>query len=323
MGSRLLCWSALTLAGGTVGVGLKRSRQRSRPVPASTWLRLDWDQHVRDGTHPGGRLCYVDYGEGPALVLLHGMAGCWQWWLECLPELGRHYRVIAVDLPGFGESEPMDEPAEIANYAEAIAILLHSLGVERAAVAGHSMGGLVAIALAESEPDLVARLVLVGSGGVPMSERHLTSMLRLLRFAHRNMSRPAVLRLIAESPRARRTLLRGAMRDPAMMSNELAALLAPKLNAPAFADSIRASASAVRASRPEAITTPTALIWGEYDRPAPLHTARAMLELLPAGTLDVIRGVGHSPMIEAPEEFTRLLVERADFTLPATHPPTR
>lgn len=315
MGTAVVRWSAVAVSAAVVGCALARARRSTPPVDEpNAWSEVDWMSHLGDFRHQAGRLHYCDFGDGPPLVLLHGMACSWQWWLECLPELGRHHRVIAVDLPGFGDSDPLPAPAEMAGYAGAVATLLRHLGIDRAAVAGHSMGGLVALALAEESPDLVARLVLVGSGGVPMSERHLRTVLGVLRTAHRTLTRRPLLRLIASNRTARRVLLRGAMHDPGVMSDALAALVAPQLDAPAFLDAIRASATAVRTSRPEGIVTPTALIWGELDPFAPVHTAEAMLDLLPNARLDVIPGVGHSPMVEAPAEFTRLLLRGADIT---------
>lgn len=288
----------------------------------SDWGAVPWEQHVRDFEHAGGRLRYCDFGDGPPLVLLHGMACCWQWWLEVLPTLGRQHRVIAVDLPGFGDSDPLPAPAEIPQHARVVADLLDHLGLDAATVTGHSMGGLVAIALADEAPDLVSRLVLVGSGGVPMSERRLTVVLTLLRASHALFTLRPVLALLARSHTARSILLGGAMQDPAAMSDELAALVAPRLDAPAFADSIRASAAAVRASRPESIRTPTSLIWGELDPLAPLHTAEEMLRRLPDGRLEVLAGVGHSPMVEAPKAFAALLIREAELSVSSLHDTT-
>lgn len=245
------------------------------------------------------------------LVLLHGMGACWQWWLECLPALAESGRIIAVDLPGFGDSEPLPVPWTMDDQASSVLALLATLGIDRAAVAGHSMGGLVAARMAQTRADVVSRLVLVDAGGVPMSERRLRVVLRFLSLAHRNLSRPGMLSLLARSRRSRRVLLRSAMADPDTMSDRLAAVVMPRLDAPGFVPALAASARAVRASAPESIRVPTLLIWGDRDVFAPLHTAEAMLRRLPDGALSVLPGVGHSPMVEAPEQLTALLVEHA------------
>lgn len=313
---------ALAAAAGAAGAGTLLLRRSGAPRPCPSvaryrrprWAGIDWDAHLHDFAVDGARVRYLDRGEGPTLVLLHGMACCWQWWLECLPELTERFRVLAVDLPGFGDSAPLASGSSIPHQAGAVTALIDSLGIERVAVAGHSMGGLVATRIALARPELVARLVLVDAGGVPMTERRLSAVLRVLRFAHRSFTRPAVLDLLVSSRAARRLLLRGAMADPDCLSDDLAALVVPRLDAPGFADAIAASARAVRASDPAAITVPTRLIWGEKDVFAPVHTAEAMLRALPDGRLDVLPGVGHSPMVEAPGPFTRLLIEHAEHT---------
>lgn len=290
-------------------LGLTRPGGGSSIKPSGDhWTTRDWAEDERDFEYRGGRLRYLDYGAGPPVVLLHGMACCWQWWLECVPELAQSHRVVAVDAPGFGASDPLPGTTTIADHADAVAALLEDLGVSRATVVGHSMGGLTATSLASKDPGLVARLVLVDAGGVPMSERRLRSVLSVLRFAHRTFTRDSVLRLLATSRTARRVLLRGALADPDTMSDELAAVVVPRLNAPGFGDAIAASAAAVRASRPELISVPTSLIWGERDVFAPVSTAQDMLRRLPDGHLEVLAGVGHSPMVEAPREFCAVLV---------------
>lgn len=287
---------------------------RRQPKPhrsPSEWESIDWSMHTHDFEASATRLRYCDFGTGLVLILLHGMACSWQWWLECLPALGKTFRVIAVDLPGFGNSQPLSEPAELAAYADVVGELADELALGEVAVAGHSMGGLVALALTQRRPDLVSQLVLVDAGGVPMSERRLRIVLRVLRFFHGILTRTWVLNLLVKRPRLRQLMLRGAMRDPSVMSDALASVVVPLLAAPAFGDAIRASATAVRESNPESIRVPTTLIWGERDLFAPVQNARDMLARLPDGRLEVLAGLGHSPMVEAPHEFTELLVQAA------------
>ncbi len=315
---RLCCAAALMGGALAAGIAVRRTAGRA-PVASSgsqAWQEIDWSAQLRDVYHGAGRIRVLDHGQGPALVLLHGMASSWQWWLECLPELGRHFRVIALDIPGFGESDPLPSGWTMADQADAIAAVCAELGVAEATVLGHSMGGLVALALEAGHPALVQRLVLVGAGGVPMSERHLETVLRGLRLAQRSVASPQVMRLLGRSPRALRTLLSAAMVNAVRLTDELALQVAPSLAAPGFADAIVASASAVRASRPEEVATPTLLLWGAADRFSPLRSALAMRSAVPHAHLEVIPDVGHMPMIEAPEAFTELLIRYADPTVP-------
>lgn len=272
-------------------------------TPAPRWVDIDWDPFIHNCLVNERRVRYVDYGSGPALVLLHGMGASWQWWLENIPTLGRRHRVIAVDLPGFGNSEPLPPPAEMSTHAHSITDLLGHLGVRSATVAGHSMGGLVALEMASANRELVRNLVLVGAGGVPMTERHLRVVLIMLRFFCVILRLRLVRRALATKSAVRRVMLRAAFRDPDVMSAELAAHTMPLLNAPGFIDAVAASGRAVRACVPEKICCPVLLVWGEHDRLSPVHGARDMHERLPDSELVIVEGAGHTVPIERPNRF--------------------
>lgn len=272
------------------------------------WEDIDWSERAHSMLISGRNLNYADYGAGEALVLLHGMGGCWQWWLEVLPELGRHHRVIAVDLPGFGESDPLAQDYDMDVVADVVVDLLRQLEISEATIAGHSMGGLITISIASRYPDLARSVVLVDAGGVPMSERRLAAILKLLRTSYYVFTRPRILNQLATNEKVRAKILRMAMRDPRTMSPALARVIIPKIAAPNFLDSIPASARAIDTVEPERLTMPTLLLWGARDAFAPLHSAHAMLARLPNAELAVLADVGHSPMIEAPAKFLSLLL---------------
>lgn len=269
---------------------------------APHWTAVDWYPVTHDALVDGRRIRYVDYGSGPALVLLHGMGASWQWWLENIPTLGRRHRIVAVDIPGFGNSEPLPAPAELTTHASAIARLLGQLGIGSATVAGHSMGGLIALTMADVEPDLVANLVLVDAGGVPMTERRLRTVLTMLRVFSLALRSRLLRRALATKRGLRRLVLRPAFRDPDDLSDELAAVTMPLLNAPGFVDAVAASGRGVRNSAPERIACPVLLLWGEHDPLAPLHCAVDMHARLRDSELVVISGAGHTPAIERPRE---------------------
>src|SRR5262249_5776173 len=82
----------------------------------SEWLDVDWQEHLHSRSVNGARVNYVEMGQGPPVILIHGLSGCWQNWLENIPQLARRHRVIALDLPGFGESELPNEEISIPGY---------------------------------------------------------------------------------------------------------------------------------------------------------------------------------------------------------------
>jgi pimeloyl-ACP methyl ester carboxylesterase len=270
------------------------------------WTDIDWRPSIANRLINNRQVRYVDHGSGPAVVLLHGMAASWHWWLENIPALARHHRVIAVDLPGFGDSEPLPAPAEITTHARTVLDLLAQLNIESATVSGHSMGGLVALEMFVADPRRVRNLILVDSGGVPMSERRLAVVLAVLRMGSAVLRRRFIRTALATKPWVRRLALRVAFRDPRAMSAELAAKTMPLFGGPGFVDAVAAAGRAVHATVPEAITCPVLLMWGERDVIAPPRCAKQMHDRLPDSELAVLAGAGHTPMIEFPRQFNDL-----------------
>jgi len=109
---------------------------------------------------------YEIHGEGRPLLLVAGLASDSQSWLPVIPELSKKYQLIVFDNRGVGRSKPMDEAVSISQMADDAAGLIHHLGLTRVSLAGHSMGGMVALDLAMRHPDMVANLVLVSTSSV-------------------------------------------------------------------------------------------------------------------------------------------------------------
>ena len=149
------------------------------------------------------RLRYYVGGQGPPLILVHGLAGAASNWVELAPRLVRRFRLLVPDLPGHAGSTPLPAAATLDPYADRLARLALLEGMERAAVVGHSMGGLVGVRLALNFPEHVRALVLTAAAGIrsstPEAERFLTlaALLRPSRrySRHRNaIARSRVLR---------------------------------------------------------------------------------------------------------------------------------
>lgn len=109
----------------------------------------------------GERVAYVDEGRGEVLLLLHGMAGSSQTWRSVIKPLSRQFRVIAPDLPGHGESTKPRSDYSLGAFAALLRDLLDELGVSRATIVGHSLGGGVAMQLLYQHPDYAQRLILI------------------------------------------------------------------------------------------------------------------------------------------------------------------
>ncbi len=122
-------------------------------------------------TRVAGGVEYHVGGEGVPLVLVHGLGGSAENWVEVIPELVRRHRVIAVDLPGHAGSQAPPRGAGMDDFAAATAGVLDAEGATGALVAGHSFGGLVALRLARSRPELVRGLLLVAPAGIATTSR--------------------------------------------------------------------------------------------------------------------------------------------------------
>lgn len=109
---------------------------------------------------PGGQVHYAEQGAGPAVLLLHQTPRSLDEFRELQPLLAAGHRVLAIDLPGFGNSTPLRTPQRIEDYARGTLAALTALGVERTAILGHHTGGVVAVEIAASAPDRVTAAVL-------------------------------------------------------------------------------------------------------------------------------------------------------------------
>lgn len=230
---------------------------------------------------------YAERGEGPALVCLHGAGGSHTHWGHVLQGLSDRARVIAPDLPGHGRSEP-PPLGSVATYGAWVAGLLDALGVERALLAGHSMGAAIALEAAIAAPARVAGLALVGAGA-------------RLRVA------PAFLDGLATTPEATIAQIVELM-YPATAAHLREAAAAEYRRAPAILRSGFLCCDGWDARpRLAAVSCPALIICGEEDAMTPPKLARELAGLLRGAVLELLPGVGHVPMLEAPEATVRAL----------------
>lgn len=252
----------------------------------------------------GVRVHYVEAGLGPPVVLVHGWNGSTFGFRYTIPELARRYRVIAPDLIGFGYSErPANGDYTVTAQVELLRGLMDQLGIEQAAVAGHSMGGAIAMSFALRYPERVSRLILIDAASV----KEMRSAIRLGRFI-------APLLPIFAAAMTRRALFdrgfRVAVHDPAILT-------------PAFLDGhfrsfrmkghLRGLAQQIaqrgREERidPSRLTMPVMILWGEHDRVIPFERGEGLASEIPGARLEPIRSAGHLPLEEQPAVCNRLL----------------
>jgi pimeloyl-ACP methyl ester carboxylesterase len=277
-------------------------------------------KHHRIPIHDHEVSC-VTGGEGPVLVLIHGMAGSATAWKHVLPTLARRFTVVVPDLLGHGASSKPRGEYSISGHANVLRDLLAALGHERATLVGQSFGGGVAMQLAYQYPEHCERLVLVSSGGLG---REVSGLLRALSLpgaehvfplfcspALRNAGQRVVdwlgglgLRPSPAAEEAWRSYSALADRDARRaFFRTLQSVIDPG------GQSVSATDRLYLASR-----VPTLILWGSDDGLIPVSHAIAAHQAIPGSRLEVFEGVGHFPHCEAPERFVDVLLDFIDAT---------
>jgi pimeloyl-ACP methyl ester carboxylesterase len=278
------------------------------PVGRSQWMDVDWQQHLRWVRVQGRWMNIVDIGEGPIVMFVHGLSGCWQNWLENIPHFARDHRVIAVDLPGFGESEMPAEDISISGYADTLDTLLDVLGIDSVRLVGNSMGGFIGAELAIRYPARVERLVLAAAAGLSV-EFIRTQRKEGLRHRAENIAFFNIGWLASRSPTvARRRRLRSALlllvaAHPDRLPPPLTYEQVKGSGKPGFSDALDALCSYPIRKRLGEIECPTLIVWGDKDRLVPLKDAAVFEELISDARKVIYTDTGHLTMLERPARF--------------------
>lgn len=247
-------------------------------------------------------IAYSRAGDGPALVLLHGLGGSRLIWEPVLDRLAAERDVIAVDLPGFGDSEalPGGTAPTPANLGAAVAGLCVDLGVESYHLAGNSLGAWVALELATTPAAAsVCAISPAGLWRAPLGPRRVNS-----RAVARRLGPLFHLLLASHAIRAR--FLRTTVGHPELLSaDEGRALIHAWLDAPGY-DAANAEMRAHVFERPELVRVPATIAWGTLDR----LVGPPRRERMPPGAVYLeLAGVGHIPTWDDPELIARLLLD--------------
>jgi pimeloyl-ACP methyl ester carboxylesterase len=263
----------------------------------------------------GHNLFFRRAGTGPALLLLHGIAGSSKTWAGVMSLLARDHTVIAPDLIGHGRSDKPVGDYSLGAQASALRDLLTILDIERVTVVGQSFGGGVAMQFSYQYPEHCDRLVLVGSGGLG---REVSLILRILTFPGVEYTFPVLFPSIAREwgNGLLKLLHRAGFRNARAVEMWRAyASLADPENRRAFTRTLRGvvdpgGQSVTAMDRLYlAARMPTLIIWGDRDNIIPISHALAAHEAIPGSRLEVIEGAGHFPHAEEPVRFVEIVSE--------------
>jgi pimeloyl-ACP methyl ester carboxylesterase len=306
----------------------------------TTRVRAERDKHLRPvrdvqaalhfRTIHGYRRAFRVAGEGPAILLIHGIGDNSVTWEEVQTKLAQRFTVIAPDLLGHGKSDKPRADYSVAAYANGMRDLLAVLGMDRVTVVGHSLGGGIAMQMAYQYPHLVERIVLVGSGGVT------TDVSIGLRLAALPMGSEAltVLRVPGTLPAlklAARAV--GAVLGSAKVTRDLpdAIRLLTRLQDKAALSAFSRTLRAVVDGRGQLVTmldrsylmhsVPVQLIWGADDLIIPVSHALLAHSEIPASRLAIFENSGHMPFHDHPGRFVDVIERFVEETRPAEHDP--
>jgi pimeloyl-ACP methyl ester carboxylesterase len=271
----------------------------------------------------GRPVTYIEAGSGPAVLLIHGIAGNIGNWQEVIGPLERHHTVIAPDLPGHGASAPGSGDYSLGALAAGLRDLLVVLGHERATLVGHSLGGGIAMQFAYQFPEITERLVLVSSGGLgrevslvlraaalPGAELFIAATATAARSAGEVLARAlAAVRLQPNADIAEVARGYGSLADPDRRAAFLATLRSV----------VGTGGQRVHAGDRLYLAEgmPVLIIWGARDPIIPVHHGERAHDSIPGSRLEIFEGVGHLPQVEAPGRFVAVLERFLNQTKPA------
>ncbi|MEA2310960.1 MAG: hypothetical protein QOE28_928 [Solirubrobacteraceae bacterium] len=272
----------------------------------------------------GHRVHYRAGGEGPVLVLIHGITSSSVSWEPVLPLLAERFTVVAPDLLGHGESAKPQGDYSLGAFACLVRDLMVAIGHESATVVGHSLGGGIAMQVAYQFPELVERFVLVSSGGLG---RQVSPFLRAVTLPGSELVLPLVAsqQVIGVGGAIARAVGKLGLRTGADLS-EIARGIASLNDLEARRAFVHTARSVIDPGGQRvdardrlylAAKVPSLLVWGERDPIIPVrHGVRAQT-LMPGSRLELFEDAGHFPHIDDPLRFARVLSDFVSTTEPA------
>jgi pimeloyl-ACP methyl ester carboxylesterase len=255
---------------------------------------------------------YLDAGSGPVVILLHGLGASNASMLSTLWELSRDHRVLAPDMPGFGDSDKPIRSYDAAFFAEWLGDFMDAVGVDRADIIGNSLGGRVALEAGLAMPERVERLVMLCGSAAFIHGRQYVPLVRLLRpelgVVPLLLTHGEVVAL-ARAMFSRPDRLPGGWYD-AFADEFLRVFASPRGRIAFFSAARQVYLEEPRGRRGfwdrlPGLKPPALFIWGERDRLVPAGFARHVEAAVPKARSIVLPDCGHVPQYEKPEETHR------------------
>lgn len=252
----------------------------------------------------GSRIAYYDTGVGPPLVLVHGFGASALTWRKVVPPLAKKYRVIMLDLKGYGYSDkPKDGRYSLDEQSRIVAALINRLKLENVILAGHSMGGGVALYTYFRVPEKITRIVLIDSAGFPQKFPFFVKYLRIPIVS-------AVLMSLIPDYSMAKMVLDLCIFDKSKITKEMISVYSRFLSLPGAKYALRKTAEQIMPPNIDdviadysKVNVPVLIIWGGEDRVIPKENAYKFKRVLPDSELYILPECGHIPQEEQPAQL--------------------
>jgi len=289
------------------------SRERSLPIVRPTLI--DWNPSLSPRTIQikGNTIFYVLKGEGEPLLLIHGYgAGSWVWEKQ-MDILSRHYKTYALDIIGHGYSDRPKIEYAPETYIHLLRDFMDGLEIERATLIGNSMGGGIAWAMAALFPKKVGKLILIDCVPPDVLKQVRNESFRTLALVKDIPFLPYLV-IASRNKNSIKRILQECLFDRRLISS---ALLNRQWELARFKGSAWVLYSTLKHAKDTSkmgdylslINHPTLLIWGEQDLVFPPSVGESLHQAIKGSKLHIIKGSGHIPMWETPEEVNRVILE--------------
>jgi 4,5:9,10-diseco-3-hydroxy-5,9,17-trioxoandrosta-1(10),2-diene-4-oate hydrolase len=252
--------------------------------------------------------------QGPTVVLVHGVGRFIEDWLPCFSKLASRYCIYAIDLLGHGHTDkPLSASYSIVDLARFLNEFITTLGMKRAHIIGHSLGGGITLQLTLQFPEVVDKLVLVCSAGLG---KEATLVLRIATV-------PVLGELLTRPSRSgTKRLLKEFVEDPDILTDDLVDTSFQMASAPGaqkiLLKTLRAAGNLFGQHKEmygpivenlSSIHHPALVIWGQQDRVLPVDHAKVAAQGLPDVRIEILDGCGHMPMLEQTELFNTSILD--------------
>lgn len=246
-----------------------------------------------------GIVHYEVYGRGRPVILLHGWLGSWGVWQETMAYLGQFYRTYALDFWGFGESGKKRESYAVQDFVSLVDQFMEILGITRAPLVGHSMGGTVSLSVAIQYPQRISQVTVIGSPVVGSSLAMLLKLagIRPIAVLVHNMMWALKLGIRIYAP-----LVTRDRRWPDMMDRDLS-----RTTLESFLHSIASLRRTDLRPHLRQVRIPIMGMYGQNDVIVNPEEWRNLLENVPHARIERLQNSGHFPMLDEPEIFTHTL----------------